>query len=262
MDDKEYRIVMKRRWTIITIAIILLTGCALACFSFISNPWNAKHVGDIPCPAGFSRLESGDSYTSFLRGLPLKKRGSLVHLYTGGVARLQFLSAGVVDMPVLSNSEQCADVAMRIRAEHLWKEGRYSEICFTSVSGKKQPYTGGNSREAFEKYMKTVYGVCNTASVYHETTTRALKDVQPGDVLVYTSRRKGAYGHAILVADVAKSKSGKMAVLCIEGNTPAREAHVVRNPNPFRNPWFILKGDEKVIKVSVFRFNKEELRHY
>ena len=118
------------------------------------------------------------------------------------------------------------------------------------------------SREAFEKYMKAVYGACNTSSVYHETEVRALKDVQPGDILVYPSRRKGTYGHAIMIADVAKSKSGKLAILCIEGNTPAREAHIVRNPNTFRNPWFVLKGDEKVINISVFRFNKEELRHY
>lgn len=252
----------KNRRIILALLGILLVGFALTFFTLISNPWNAKCVGDIPCPVGYSRLECTDSYTSFLRELPLKKRGSLVHLYTGGVARLQFLSAGVVDMPVLSNSEQCADVAMRIRAEHLWNEGCYSEICFTSVGGKEQPYTGGNSREAFEKYMKAVYGACNTSSVYHETEVRALKDVQPGDILVYPSRRKGTYGHAIMIADVAKSKSGKLAILCIEGNTPAREAHIVRNPNTFRNPWFVLKGDEKVINIFVFRFNKEELRHY
>lgn len=203
-------------------------------------------IGDIPCPNGYTRLSAENSYMEFLRDLPLNKRGSFVHLYTGGISRLQFLSAGVVDMPVLSNSEQCADIAIRIRAEYLFKEGRHAEISFTDVNGKLQAYHGDSSREDFEKYLRHVYGVCNTTSVFKETKTREQKDVRPGDVLVYRSRQKGHYGHAILVADVARNKSGKLAILCVEGNTPAREAHMVRNPNPFRNPWFVLDDDDEV----------------
>lgn len=240
---------------------ILFVGVALICSIYISNPWNAKRIGEIPCPAGYTRVAS-DDYTGFLRDLPLKKPGSLVHLYNGELARLQFLSAGVIDMPILSKDEQCADITMRIRAEYLWENGRYNDICFTSVDGKEQHYTGGSSRAAFEKYMRTVYGTCNTASVFRETKERALKDIHPGDILVYPSRKKGYYGHAVLVVDVARNKSGKVAVLCVEGNTPAREAHVIRNLNPFRNQWFILDEKRNSYNISVFRFNKTELRHY
>lgn len=67
------------------------------------------------------------------------------------------------------------------------------------------------------------------------------------------------YGHAILVADVARYNSGKIAILCIEGNTPALEAHVVRNMNPFKTAWHTI-GEDDYIKISVFRFRKEELR--
>lgn len=165
-------------------------------------------------------------------------------------------------MPVLSNIEQCADLTMRIRAECQFKEGRYADIRFTDVCGKRQAYDGEASREAFEKYLRYVYEVCNTASVYKETKAKELKDVQPGDILVYPSRQKGRYGHAILVADVARNKAGKIAILCVEGNNPAREAHIVRNPNLFRNLWFALDDNDEVIHISVFHFNKEELRHY
>ena len=232
------------------------------CSIYISNPWNAKHIGDIPCPAGYSRVSSNDSYTGFLRDLPLKKRGAFVHLYNDKLARFQFLSAGVVDMPIISKDEQCADITMRIRAEYLWGNGRYNDICFTSIGGKEQHFTGGSSRVAFEKYMRTVYGTCNTASVFHETQERALKEIQPGDILVYPSRQKGAYGHAVLVVDVARNELGRVAVLCVEGNTPAREAHVIRNLNPFHNPWFVLSEKADSHYISVFRFNKNELRHY
>lgn len=252
---------MRKRilWIIIpTIAF----GIALVLSFFISNPWNAKRLGDIPCPVGYTRVATDDSYNTFLRNLPLKRRGSLVHLYNGRLARLQFLSAAILDLPVLSQNEQCADVTMRIRAEYLWKTGQYDKINFQSVSGKDQMYTGGASRDKLESYLRSVYGYSNTASVYHETKPRDIKDVRPGDVLVYPSRRKGWYGHAVLVADVAINKSGKIAILCVEGNTPAREAHVVRNLNPFRNPWIILDGVEDEIYVNVFRFKRDELRHY
>lgn len=43
-------------------------------------------------------------------------------------ARFQWLSAAVIDMPMLSNAEQCADMTMRLRSEYLFCQGRYSEI--------------------------------------------------------------------------------------------------------------------------------------
>lgn len=253
------------RWGV-AIAIVLAifaVGLWMLMAARMSNPWNAKTIGEIPVPRGFERVEAKrGSYADYLRNLPLKPRGSRVQLYTGGDARLQFLSSAVVDQKLLSNWEQCADATMRIRAEYLWKSHRYGEICFKDVNGSRLRYQGGGSRKAFEAYMRKVYGVCSTTSLYHETHAVAIKDVRPGDVLVYKSRHKGAYGHAVLVADVARNGSGKTAIMCVEGNTPAREEHMVRNPNVLRNPWFILGDDDENIRISCFRFGKDELRRY
>lgn len=229
-----------------------------------SNRWNASCVGDIPAPIGYTRVaaQAGD-YTTFLRALPLKPKGSKVQLYTGGDANYQWLSTGVVDMPLLSNSEQCADVTMRIRAEYLYKKGRYNDIHFTDVNGQTLQYQGGENRTDLERFLKIVYGMCNTFSLYHETKPRTIQDVQPGDVLVYPARDSHQYGHAIMVVDVAKNRAGKVAILCVERNTPARDMHILRNStHPFQNPWFILDGDERNIRISVFHFGTEELRHY
>lgn len=185
-----------------------------------------------------------------------------MHLYTGGVANFQWLSAGVIDMPLLSNYEQCADMTMRMRAEYLWQRGSYSKIHFTDVNGKLHRYGGGASRKAFEKYMKRMYGICSTFSVYHETEVRHVSDMQPGDILVYKARKIEGMGHALLVVDVATNTKGQKAILCIEGNTPAREAHVVRNLNPLRKAWFVLDDSDRMYILSCFRFNKKELRHY
>lgn len=53
------------------------------------------------------------------------------------------------------------------------------------------------------------------------------KKIQPGDVLVYPARPGYKYGHSVIVVDVAKNKSGKVAIMCAEGNTPAGEKHIV-----------------------------------
>ena len=150
---------------------------------------------------------------------------------------------------------------MRLRAEYLFSQGRYSEIQFTDVNGNRLQYHGGASREALEKYLRKVYGVCSTFSVSRETEPRKISEVQPGDVLVYPARKTEGMGHALIVVDVARNGK-KVAIMCAEGNTPARELHIVRNLNPLSNPWFFFDGDESTLWVSVFHFGKNELRHY
>lgn len=268
MEEKSTN--KKTRWKLaVMIAVIILLAIGgiwvwWACSSRTSSLRNARYIGEVPTPFAYQRIEAQDkSYAAYLRSLPLKPQGCKVQLYTGGDANYQWLSAAVVDMKLLSNYEQCADVTMRIRAEYLYKMGRFKDICFTDVNGQKMQYQGGKDRNAFESYLKRVYGMCNTASLYKETTPRLVREVQPGDVLVYPARNGHQYGHAMLVVDVAHTKSGKVAVLCVEGNTPAREMHLLRNvAHPFRNPWFILDDDSSAIHISVFNFAPEELRHY
>lgn len=268
MEEKSLKNKTRKKLAISIAATILLTvGGVWAWWAFshiTSNTWNAERIGEVPAPFGYQRIEPQDkSYATYLRSLPLKPKGSKVQLYTGGDANYQWLSAAVVDMKLISNDEQCADVTMRIRAEYLYKTGRYKDIGFTDVNGQKMHYQGGKDRNAFESYMKRVYGMCNTASLYRETTPRLVREVQPGDVLVYPAREGHQYGHAVLVVDVARAKSGKVAVLCVEGNTPAREMHLLRNiTHPRRNPWFILDDDGNTLHISVFRFAPNELRHY
>ena len=156
---------MKKRGLVIVALGLLVLGLAYMALLSTSNPWNATQLGDIPTPCGFKRADA-DDYSSFLRKLPIKKRGSKVHLYTGGVAHLQCLSLGVIDLPLLSNSEQCADVTMRVRAEYLWRSGQGARIVFSDVNGKQYPFKGGRDRKAIEQYLKATYERSNTASVY------------------------------------------------------------------------------------------------
>ena len=255
------------KWTIVGIILVVIAVggfCLWILFgSKTSNPNNYKTIGEIPEPWGYERINGDDvAYTSYLRSLPLKERGAKVQLYTGGNARFQSLNYAVIDMPLLSNSEQCADVCMRLRAEYLYQTGQYGRIRFQNVNGKYMTF-GGGSRKAFEKYLRNLYGVASTFSLSREMKTRRLDDMQPGDVFVYPARYGQKYGHAVMVVDVAVNKHGKKAFLLAEGNTPARNIHIMRNfENPFRSPWFMLDEDADNLLLSVFYYKSKDLKSF
>ena len=229
-----------------------------------SNPCNYQTIVNIPEPWAYKRVEAANSsFTYYLRSLPLKKRGSRVQLNTGGNANFQSLNYAVIDLPLISNAEQCADVCMRLRAEYLYQNGMFDKILFQDVNGKIVKYNGGHSRKSFEKYLRHLYGVASTYSLSREMKKRKLIDMQPGDVFVYPARYGQKYGHAVIVVDVAVNNDGKKAFLLAEGNTPAREIHVMRNfSNPFCSPWFILDEDADNIFLSVFHYKATDLKHF
>lgn len=261
--------IVKRLFTCVLLLIVagVFAGLWLLYGSKTSNPHNYATIGDIPTPWGYDRVSGDDAtYGWYLRSLPLKKKGAKVQLFTGGEARFQSLGYAVVDLPLLSNAEQCADVCMRLRAEYLFNTGQYSRIHFKNVNGKTMHYGGGSSRKAFERYLRNVYGVASTFSLSRELERRPLKDLQPGDVFVYAAADRPGnhkYGHAVMVVDVAQDKHGRKAFLLAEGNTPARDIHVMRNfTNPFRSPWFTLDEDAENLLLAVFHFKASELRHF
>lgn len=260
---------MSKRKLIVTVFIliplILLLGMAWLLWGGISNPAARHNIGEISTPAGFERayVESG-SFGEFIRFFPLQKRGSHLKYYNGTMAYGQYFGYAVLDLPMISEIEQCADAVMRMRAEYLWNNGLYNEIHFLAVSGEVQHYHGGNSRGAFEKYLRTVYGKSNTASLRRELKKKDLSEIAPGDVLVYESPRPGRYGHAVLVADVAhNAKTGQTAIMLAQSSTPALTIHIIRDIlHPFRSPWIILDENTDRIYISGINFDKSDLRSW
>ncbi len=254
-------------WTMLA-GGVLVAGGTLLLFGQIylpSNRMNYRTIEDIPAPSGYERVDGcSGSFAAYLRALPLKPRGGKTELYKGGTAPLQFLTYAVVDLPLISNDEQCADMCMRLRAEYLYQTGQAGKIHFMSVNGEQLRF-GGGGREALTSYLRKVYGVANTYSLRREMKERPLADVQPGDVLVFdSSRHGGPYGHAIMVADVAiNPKTGKIALLLAEGSTPACNLHVIENwHNLWRSPWFVYEPDAEQIPIFVFSFRKDDLRKW
>ena len=254
------------KWVFISIFVFvtLLVGSFvwLFCCNAPSNPHNYPTIGAIPVPKGYHRIDGKDKeYTDYLRNLPLKERGSKIHLYLGGFVTNQGTNYAVIDMTLLSNAEQCADVCMRLRAEYLFKAGK--TIKFQDVNGKTLHYEGGPSRKEFEKYLRSLYLVASTFSLCREMKTIPLADMQPGDVFVYPAHGWQSLGHAMMVVDVAVNKQGRKVYMLAEGNTPARSIHIVWNLlSGSRTPWFTLDESADSLLINVCLYKATDLRRF
>ena len=87
-------------------------------------------------PKNYERVEiSENSFGSFLRKFPLKAYGSPVLMYNGQTKRNN-VHISVFNMPLLNvDLIQCADAVIKLRAEYLYNQKRYSEIQFHITNG-------------------------------------------------------------------------------------------------------------------------------
>lgn len=229
-----------------------------------SNLGNRKQIGDIRTPSGFERVEvQQGSFGDFIRHFPLRKRGSKMLYYNGQNAFFQYFGYAVLDLPLISSQEYCADAVQRMRAEYLFSQGRTGELKFRTFDGKVLKFNGNASdRDAMEQYLCRVYDATNTGTIRNQLSPKNLNDIQPGDVLVYAAGGRHEYGHAVLVADVAVNKAtGKKVVLLAQSSMPALTMHIVRNvSNPLLSPWVEVKPNTGVAVKGFITFSASDLR--
>ncbi len=152
--------------------------------------------------------------------------------------------AGVLEWRRLGAVEQCADIAIRLVAEHAhrnddtplafrslsgqevewkkWLQGRY----YLDPSGRRIHWTAGRSREVssneFESYLKFVMTYANTASLMRDWVEVDSDSVRIGDALIQPHCSGAGMGHLSVVFDACASPGGEMRFLFVDGYTPAR----------------------------------------
>ena len=189
-----------------------------------------------PPPSSARRLE-GDGFATFLRDLPVLPEGTPVTAHDGAVIRRD---ARVIDLPLVRGDlQQCADTAIRLRAEWLKAEGK--PVVFHATSGDAMPWAryakGERARDAggrlvwstgepasWEGYLRALFMWAGTASLAERDTVPAT-DPRPGDVVV----QPGFPGHAVILLDVAADDTTTW-VLVGQGYMPSQSLHV--DPGP------------------------------
>lgn len=235
-------------------------------------------------PLGFERLaKEKNSFTSYLRNLPLKPHGSKVMRYDGSFKPNYNVYDAVIDLKIGTRDlHQCADAIMRLRAEYLWINKRYEEIHFNFTNGFRVDYskwmegyrisingnkvswikrtTPSNTYKDFWKYMEIVFSYAGTLSLSKELIPVVKEDMEIGDVFIWG----GSPGHAILVTDMAiNPNTNEKVFLLSQSYMPAQEIQILKNPNNSKlSPWYSLSELKSELKTPEWNFLAEDLKRF
>jgi hypothetical protein len=216
----------------------------------------------------------GNSWPYFLQHLPVKD-GPILD-YTGKPVPYQQKHTVIVQYDVGNKDlQQCADALMRLRAEYLFQQKRYSEIGFHFVSGQyyswddycngMRPLPKGSkvqfitatalsdkTHETLRKYLDIVYNYASTISLAKEL--KKVNGFSVGTVIIHP----GSPGHCCIIVDEATDESGEKVFKIVEGYSPAQTIYVLRNiwENGV-SPWYRL-GKGEIITAS-FEFKDYNL---
>ena len=223
----------------------------------------------IPPPPGFVRDDpAAGSFARWLQRRPLKPGRPPVRYWDGTPVPVQDGHCAVLDLDIgRRDLLQCADAAIRLRAEYLYAAGRADAVTFRFTSGHEaawrqwraglRPRVAGSrvdwiqtavpdaSYDSFQRYLRTVFTYAGSYSLARDLPrSPADRDLRGGDLLVIG----GFPGHVMLVVDAARQpETGKRIVLLAQGYYPAQDVHVLANPaHPDIDPWFAPAPDGSV----------------
>ncbi len=222
------------------------------------NPYPS--ISKIPLPDGFTKIAAdSNSFAAWLSNINLKK-DKTVYKYNGEPKGNQSAQFAVLNISTGNKDlQQCADAAMRLRAEYLFKQKEFSQIVFKDNNGAVYQFDLPYNRENFMKYLERVFGMCGSASLSKQLKPVSnFSAIQPGDLII----RGGFPGHAVMVMEVAKNAKGKKIYLLAQGFMPAQDIHVLVNPaNENLSPWYEV-NDDNVIETPEYTFYKTELKKW
>ena len=220
--------------------------------SLADSPEPPEHWGDratvplreaFPPPEGFER-QPQDLYGAWLGGLPVRPPEVPVRTHDG---REVGHHARVIALPVVRGDlQQCADSAIRLRAEFLLQTGQPvsyhatsgDEISYQrwmtgqrpSARGSSLTWTAGGDG-SWEGYLRAVFMYAGTASLEAYETVR-VEQPRAGDVLV-----EGGFPGHVEDHDGGARRREETRILIGEGFMPAQDFHVELGPDAGWWPW-------------------------
>ena len=244
---------------------------------------NSDTIRGIFLPQGFNYVEDGDSvYSNWLLDIKLKK-SKIVYLYNGKLKSNQDVQYGVLNIEIgKKDLIQCADIAMKLRADYLFEKHLYDRINFLTTSGSEISFENWlkgmrwkeqgaklvsynvhkevpDIQNEYNSFMEFVFSYCNTYSLSKQLKAiNNSESLQPGDIFVYG----GFPGHAVTVMAVAKNDTGKKIFLLSQGYMPAQDIHILKNhTNSDLSPWYAI-SDIYPLYTPEWQFERESLKRW
>jgi hypothetical protein len=266
---------MKRLLSILSII------CCLVFTTLIRSIAQNSITSDIALPNGFARTQASNDFGTYLRRLPLKPKGSQVKYFNGSIKKNNNVYSYVIDLPIGNKDlHQCADAVMRLRADYFYYSKAYSKIKFhltnghlvdfkkwsegyrIKVSGNKTNWVKtakpNGDQKSYWSYLELIFNYAGTASLEQEMNSIQHHELEIGDVYI-----KGGFpGHATIVVDKAKNKSGSTIYLLAQSYMPAQELQILQNPNDRSlSPWYELTTSKKIITPE-WTFTSSQLKRF
>jgi hypothetical protein len=222
------------------------------------------------------RISDTTSWEYFLQHLP-EEQGPVV-TYKGETVRNQEKHFSIISYDVgTKDLQQCADALIRLRAEYLFQQKRYSDIGFHFTSGDlyrftdycqgKIPVPKGNdvafvssvpqpqTKPSLRKYLDIVYTYAGTISLASKLNDA--DDFSIGTVVI----SPGSPGHCFMITNEATTPSGEKLYKLVEGYTPAQSIYVLNNTNdPALGCWHSLK--KGTITTASYEFTSYKLKQF
>jgi len=241
-------------------------------------------INRVVVPDNFVRIEAvKNTFAHWLRRLPLKEGKPLVTLYNNKSKSNQSAHAFVLDLDVGEKDlQQCADAAIRLRAEYLFNNDKIDSIHFNYTNGANVPFStwskgyfpvpgsgkvtwknalkNDTSYASFKEYLLQIFNYAGTLSLSKELKSIPLEQISPGDILC----TGGSPGHAVMVMDVAIEETTREKIFLLgQGGTPAQEMHIIKNPKNSRlSPWYKVSEIGNAIRTTNWVFSRSSLMRW
>lgn len=227
--------------------------------------------------------EKPDSFGYFIENFRLKPYGSPILKYDETPIATQNVHEAIFDIDTgKKDLQQCADAAIRLRAEYLFKAKKFDEIKFHFTNGDLvswndykngiRAFVNGNSvsfrktsafddsYKSFRNYLDLIFNYAGTISLNKETKPVIKNsDLKTGDILI----TPGSPGHVVFIAGVAENKAGQKLFLLAEGFTPAQSIHLLSNPfSKNTSPWYDLDVNASETQTARYIFKPTNFRHF
>lgn len=227
--------------------------------------------------------EKPDSFGYFIENFTLKPYGGPILKYDGTRIATQNVHQAIFDIDTgTKDLQQCADAAIRLRAEYLFKAKKFDEIKFHFTNGDLvswndykngiRAFVTGNSvsfrktslfddsYKNFRNYLDLIFNYAGTISLNKETKPFIKNsDLKTGDILI----TPGSPGHVVFISGVAKNKAGQKLFLLAEGFTPAQSIHLLSNPfDKNISPWYDLDVNASETQTARYIFKPTNFRHF
>lgn len=227
--------------------------------------------------AFIANISFAQTWENYIKYFP-RKSSTVVRDYKGNILKTH--SLGVLDVRI-NSVQQCADAAIRLRAEYFYSRKEYTKIEFRLTNGvivcfddwakgyrlhksskcitfSQKNGRKGYDRANFEKYLFEVMMYAGSTSLYQElNSTNKLPKI--GDLLIIP----GYPGHVVIIID-KKTVKGINYYLFANSWMPAQDIEIISGKNPkcrnFGNYTPILSTNDKIY-INGYLFNiKTHLR--